>query len=133
MPRQTSNNSSQRRNYSNTTPTIYDRKISSTQIPSHQTVDINGPGIFNSMKQGIGLGMGSEIGHRVIGSFLGPSQTQNQNQSQHLPLEHQILYAKCIEKNDSFPEICKPFLTKDKSVWKQCMEKNNFNHLECTQ
>ncbi len=133
MPRQASNNSSNQRNFSSTTPTIYERKISSssnitpqTQF-SHQTVEHQGPGIWSSMKQGIGFGMGSEMGHRLIGSFLGP-----RIEAQHLPPEHQNLYTQCLEKNKDFPEICKPFLTKDKSSWKLCMETSQFNHLKCT-
>lgn len=134
MPRQTSNNSSPRRT-STSTPTIYERKISSTpsreqQSYSKQAVEYQGPGIFSSIKQGIGLGMGSEIGHRVVNSFLAPSQV---NQVDYLPMDYQLIYKQCLEKNKDFPEICKPFQTKDKSLWKACMEKNTFNHLECSQ
>ncbi len=134
MPRQANNNSSNRRSFSNTTPSIYERKISSTQsqsnsVPSfsHQTIEHQGPGIWSSMKQGIGFGMGSEMGHRIMGSFLG-----QRAEAQHLPPEHQNIYAQCLEKNKEFPEICKPFLTKDKSSWKLCMETAQFNHLKCT-
>lgn len=142
MPRQSSNNSS---NYRSTgtrttrprtldsytaTPTIYDRKISSTQPQtSHQPVEHQAPGILSSMKQGIGFGMGSEIGHRVINSFWGPSYEQ----TKHVPSENEQLYVKCLEKNEGFPEICKPFQTKDKSPWKLCMETADFNHLKCTE
>ena len=129
MPRQTSNNSSPRRT-STSTPTIYERKISSTLSRGQQAVEYQGPGIFSSIKQGIGLGMGSEIGHRVVNSFLGPSQV---NQVNYLPIDHQLIYKQCLEKNKDFPEICKPFQTKEKSLWKACMEKNTFNHLECSQ
>lgn len=143
MPRQTSNNSSPRRT-STSTPTIYERKISSTpsrgqQSYSQQAVEYQGPSIFSSIKQGIGLGMGSEIGHRVVNSFLGPSQVNQVsqvsqvNQVDYLPMESQLIYKQCLEKNKEFPEICKPFQTKDKSLWKACMEKNTFNHLECSQ
>ncbi len=136
MPRQTSNNSSNHRNFSNTTPTIYERKISSsTPQYSHQTIEHQGPGIWGSMKQGIGLGMGSEMGHRIINSVLGPSQVQQQatyKEAAHLPSKEQLVYAQCIEKNQEFKEICKPFLTKDLSSWKLCMETAQFNHLKCT-
>jgi membrane protease subunit (stomatin/prohibitin family) len=139
MPRQANNNSSNRRSFSNTTPTIYDRKISSTPTPqtySHQTVEHQGPGIWGSMKQGIGLGMGSEMGHRIMNSVLGPpahnQQQTTYKEAQHLPPAHQNLYAQCIEKNQDFKEICKPFLTKDSSSWKLCMETAQFNHLKCT-
>jgi hypothetical protein len=83
------------------------------------------------MKQGFGLGAGSEVGHRVVGSLLGPSATQQhmmdsmkQSPIQSAPYYASESYQQCLEYNKDKKEVCIPFLSKDKSPWTQCMEMN---------
>lgn len=82
------------------------------------------------MKDGVGLGMGSAIGHRIIGSFFGPPS------SNAVPIEKPFYassnYTQCIEYNKENPEICRPFLSKDKSPWTLCMEQNFFKADYCS-
>ena len=37
------------------------------------------PTLFDSVKQGFGLGLGSSIGHKVVDSFMGSSNKTNSN------------------------------------------------------
>lgn len=96
--------------------------------------------IFQSMKDGIGLGMGSAIGHRIIGGFFGPSTSSPPStpstSSNSLPIEKPFYasqsYTQCVEYNKENPEICRPFLSKDKSPWTLCMEQNFFKADYCS-
>ena len=99
------------------------------------------PSVWQSMKQGFGFGAGSEVGHRIVGNMLSPPQ---QNKVEVDPSSKQIetqtqtpyyaseSYRQCIEYNNDHKEICKPFLSKDKSPWTQCMEMNFFRNDLCT-
>ena len=98
------------------------------------------PTIWQSMKQGFGLGAGSEVGHRVMGSLLGPSSSPASPASlSSIPLsapgapyfasEH---YQQCVEYNKEKPEVCQPFMSKDKSPWTLCMEANFYRADLCS-
>jgi hypothetical protein len=99
--------------------------------------------IFQSVKDGVGLGMGSAIGHRIIGGIFGstnppampppaiPSISAPPLQPQQ-PYYASEQYTQCLEQNQNFPDVCKPFLSKDKSPWKQCMEQNFYKADYCT-
>ncbi len=109
--------------------------IPSLPAPLHATQ----PTVWQSMKQGFGLGAGSEVGHRVIGSFLGPSATQQQMidsmKSQQIPTAPYYAsenYTQCLEVNKERPEVCKPFLSKEKSPWTHCMEMNYYRSDLCS-
>jgi hypothetical protein len=40
-------------------------------------------------------------------------------------------YIQCVEANKEKPEVCKPFLSKEKSPWTQCMEMNFYRSDLC--
>ncbi len=98
-----------------------------------------GPSIFQSMKDGVGLGMGSAIGHRIVGSLFGstnPSTMPPPMPSPTAVIPEKPYYAsdsyiQCIQENREKPDICKPFLSKEKSPWTICMEENFFRVEAC--
>lgn len=79
------------------------------------------PSIWQSAKEGIGFGAGAEVGRRVVGGVLGSPRVQES--SPHWASKE---YSNCLEYNKTTPEVCRPFLSKDKSPWTQCMEMNFF-------
>jgi len=104
------------------------------QLPS-STPTLPQPTLWQSMKQGIGFGAGSEVGHRVIGNILG-SPTSSSLPPPALPPQN-IYYAseqykQCLEYNQHKKEVCTPLLSKDKSPWTQCMEMNFYRSELCT-
>ena len=132
MPRQTNSN----RSYSQTNkpPTYLPAPKIWHQAPQFMnSLPDNRPSMFQTMKEGVGLGMGSAIGHRIIGGLFGPSyppQAQYLPPSQTTPsLPHE--YAQCILLNEKNQEVCKPFLSKDKSIWKECMESHAYDGELC--
>lgn len=85
-----------------------------------------------SIKDGIGLGIGSSIGHSIARSFgFGAAPIAVSPAGTALPADP--LYMQCLEFNKEFPEACKPFLSKDKSPWKECMETNGFQSRICSE
>lgn len=92
--------------------------------------------MWQSVKDGIGLGAGSAIGQRMVGGILGPSTTHPAVLPEHLPpkpyfaSEH---YIQCLEANPKNVEICRPFLSKDKSPWTLCMEQNFYKADYCSE
>ena len=81
--------------------------------------------MWDSVKQGIGIGAGSEVGHRIMGSLLGPRTTEvHPSIPQTPPYYASESYKQCLEYNKDKKEVCTPFLSKDKSPWTQCMEMN---------
>lgn len=131
MPRQQSSQTKSTSSSLQTRPSVYapPPKIWYSSPPT-----ISQPSIWQSMKQGFGLGAGSEVGHRVMSSFLGPS---SQSMPPPMPSPTQPYYAsdnyiQCVQVNRESPEVCKPFLSKDKSPWTLCMEENFFDAKRCT-
>jgi hypothetical protein len=98
------------------------------------------PSLFQSVKDGVGLGMGSAIGHRIIGGIFGPTNPPTMpppaTPSLAMPPQQPYFaseeYTQCLEQNKNFPDVCKPFLSKDKSPWKLCMEQNFYKHEYCS-
>lgn len=71
------------------------------------------PGFFSAVKDGLGLGFGSAIAHRVVGSVLGSSQyTQVQPQVQVQALEKKNTeYDQCM-KDYNNRDVCEIYLGK---------------------
>lgn len=97
------------------------------------------PSIFQSVKDGVGLGMGSAIGHRIIGGIFGPTSTTTMPApmpSPTQPIEKPYFasdsYIQCIHENREKPQVCIPFLSKEKSPWTVCMEQNFYRANACT-
>lgn len=107
------------------------------------------PSIFQSVKDGIGLGAGSAIGHRIVGSLFGstnptsmpppvpgPTQMAPLAPLAPVPLEKPYYasdnYIACIHENRETPQVCIPFLSKDKSPWTVCMEQNFYRADSCS-
>lgn len=89
------------------------------------------PSVWDSVKQGIGFGAGSEIGHRMMGSLLAPNTPilPSKNHTPHyFESEH---YKPCLEANPQFPDVCKPFQSKEKSPWTLCMVENFYRSELC--
>jgi len=64
MPRQSSS------------PSFHQKKITTMpiRIPEHHNLPaIQKPSFLQTMKEGVALGVGSSIGHRIVGSILGPA------------------------------------------------------------
>lgn len=88
-----------------------------------------------TIKEGVGFGIGSSVGHSIARTFgFGPMvevhTPQNQNQA---PYYCSPEYEQCVRLNKDKPEVCRPYLTKDKSPWKECMEMNGFNVNTCSE
>jgi len=63
------------------------------------------PSFLQTMKEGVALGMGSSIGHRIVGSFMGP---MNPPIKEHVPVLKNIEYEKCMEEyNDK--AVCETY------------------------
>lgn len=102
------------------------------------------PGFGQILKEGIGFGAGSAIGQRIVGSIFGPP-TVNIRQEPPAPavapspvsrpeIPHYASesYKACLEHTKNDVETCRPFLSKDKSPWTQCMEMNFYQKEYCT-
>jgi hypothetical protein len=93
-------------------------------------------GLFQSMKEGVGLGIGSSIGHSIARSFgIGaptvPTYSSPLGPAVGLPPNPE--FTKCLEANKDKPQVCQPFLSKDKSPWKECMELNGYQAHTCSE
>ena len=98
------------------------------------------PSIFQSVKDGVGLGVGSAIGHRIVGSLFGPTNPPAMPPPMPTPTAipekpHYASdsYIQCIHENREKPNVCTPFLSKDKSPWTICMEENYYRIESCQQ
>ena len=62
-------------------PSMPERKI--TTMPLDNTKNLPAliperPSFLQTMKEGVALGLGSSLGHRLVGSIMGPATVQNQ-------------------------------------------------------
>lgn len=100
---------------------------------------VAGPTIFQSVKDGVGLGVGSAIGHRLVGSIFGstnpttmpPPMSSSASMIPEKPYYASDSYIQCVQENREKPDVCKPFLSKEKSPWTICMEDNFFRVDAC--
>jgi hypothetical protein len=65
------------------------------------------PTFGQTVKEGLGLGLGSAIGHRVVGAVLGPPTIQTQVQA---PAQKpDDLWQRCLERTNFDVEKCEVF------------------------
>ncbi len=65
------------------------------RIPEHRNLPAlipEKPSFLQTMKEGVALGVGSSIGHRLVGAILGPLQT-----SQVQPVDKKEEYEQCMK------------------------------------
>ena len=98
------------------------RRRTSKSVPSRptssvpQSVKVEGPGVADSIKTGIGFGLGSAMAHSAIDSMFGknttgaqvqnPSEDQTQSQSKDMCAPLFIKYIDCIKDNDKYHPLC---------------------------
>jgi len=70
MPRRSSSPSAPQRKIT-TMPLVIDYKKNLPAVIPEK------PSFLQTMKEGVALGVGSSIGHRVVGALLGPATVQN--------------------------------------------------------
>jgi len=51
------------------------------------------PSLFQTVKEGVAFGVGSSIGHRIVGAFMGPSNVQTKD-------KRQDEYEQCLKQHD---------------------------------
>jgi hypothetical protein len=79
-------------------PSLYQKKII-TPLPIDNKKNLpapilsNKPSFLQTMKEGVALGVGSSIGHRLIGSILGPANVA-------VPSVKNNEYEQCMKDNN---------------------------------
>ena len=70
------------------------------------------PSFFQTVKEGIALGVGSSIGHRLVGAVLGPlQQTEYKDHTEHTKhTKHTKEYEQCMKEHDK--AVCEQILLK---------------------
>ena len=144
MPRQNSSSSSSRPSLPppklwHQAPPRYSPAPTLPALPSSPMQVQSKTGLFQSVKEGVGLGIGSSIGHSIARSFgigaptaptfsspLGPAMGSP-------PSYVRPEYTQCLEANKDKPQVCQPFLSKDKSPWTECMELNGYQANTCSE
>ena len=140
MPRQSSSSS----NRSIPPPKLWHQapaRYSPPPVPSFSAPPVqvqSKTGIMQTIKEGVGLGIGSSIGHSIARSFgfgaptaptfsspLGPAMSPP-------PSSTRPEYLQCLEVNKEKPQVCQPFLSKEKSPWTECMELNGYQASTCS-
>lgn len=141
MPRQSSSSSSSRSSLPppklwHQAPTRY----TPPPVPSYTPPPVqvqSKTGLLQSVKEGVGLGIGSSIGHSIARSFGFGAPTMptftNPLGPQMPPAYVRPEYTQCIEANKEKPQVCQPFLSKDKSPWTECMELNGYQVSTCSE
>jgi hypothetical protein len=139
MPRQNSSSSSSS-NRSLPPPKLWHQ----APFPSLPALPLKSPvqvqsktSLFQSVKEGVGLGIGSSIGHSIARGFGFGAPTSPTFSS---PLGPQMPppytrpeYTQCLEANKDKPQVCTPFLSKEKSPWTECMELNGYQVNTCSE
>ena len=86
-------------------------------FPAPQSVKVEGPGVADSIKTGVGFGLGSAMAHSAFDSMFGknttggiqvqnPSEAQSQNQSKDMCAPLFIKYIDCVNDNDKYHPMC---------------------------
>ena len=75
---------------------IHEKKIPSLPVP----VNSQRPSFLQTMKEGLALGVGSSIGHRIVSAAFGVPPSSSEE------------YEQCMKKYDDIA-ACKRFLGKD--------------------
>lgn len=115
-----------RQKYSKTPPPP--RKIpnmpnvnNTNNVPNIPNTQNQTPSFLGTMIQGVALGSGSSIGHKLVDSiFSGKSEPKKENNCNDLDI-HIIQFNKCMETNDNNFQECKPIL----DIYFNCKELKN--------
>ena len=89
-------------------------------------------GLLQSVKEGVGLGIGSSIGHSIARSFGFGAPTAPTYSPSAPTYPARAEYTQCLEANKDSPNVCTPFLSKEKSTWTECMELNGYQVNTCS-
>ena len=135
MPRQSNSSSSPSYRSSLPPPKLWHqappRYSVPTPLPTNPVQVQSKTGLFQSVKEGVGLGIGSSIGHSIARSFgfgmptIAPMPSSPQ-------ISQRPEYTQCLEANKDKPQVCTPFLSKEKSPWTECMELNGYQVNTCS-
>jgi len=75
-------------------PSLYEKKTAPMKMPQHKNLPAiipQRPSFLQTIKEGVALGVGSSIGHRIVGAVLGSS-------TPHIPLNTKNEeYEKCMK------------------------------------
>jgi hypothetical protein len=87
---------------------MYKKKSNIKNIPpkqlSHNNVTVESPSILDSMKQGLGFGFGSAIGHKAVDSIFNSSENKTESKEPvNILSSSQLfdLYNKCLEEKSN--------------------------------
>ena len=86
-----------------TTALVYDNKKT---LPA---LIVPKPSFLQTMKEGVALGIGSSIGHRVVGAFMGPSGPIIPPIKEHVPTLMNREYEQCMEEYDD-KAVCEKYI-----------------------
>jgi len=130
MPRQSNSSSASHRSLPppklwHQAPPMYSSPTAPLQVQSKT-------GLLQSVKEGVGLGIGSSIGHSIARSFGFGSPTPPTYSPPTSTYSARAEYTQCLEANKGSPQVCTPFLSKEKSTWTECMELNGYQAHTCS-
>lgn len=87
------------------------------------------------VKEGIGFGAGAEVGRTAVQGLFGLFKSSNQTMPPPAAIQPPHFadpnYKQCMEYTKNDEATCRPFLSKDSSPWKQCMEANFYQKEYC--
>jgi hypothetical protein len=144
MPRSSSNSrsssSSSSSRQSMPPPKLWHQAAPMSYTPTPKAAQ---PSFGQIVKEGVGFGAGAEIGRTAIqsafGLFRSSPQTMPPPTSQapvvqipEIPSYASESYRVCLETTKNDATTCRPFLSKEKSPWTQCMEMNFYQKEYCT-
>lgn len=99
------------------------------------------PSFGQIVKEGVGFGAGAEIGRTAIQSAFGLFRSSSQTTAPpaaplpapvpEIPSYVSEGYKTCLEHTQNDVATCRPFLSKEKSPWTQCMEMNLYQKEYC--
>jgi hypothetical protein len=101
------------------------------------------PSFGQIVKEGVGFGVGAEIGRTMFQSAFGLFRGQSQVmpppvhqtpvvQIPEIPSYASDSYRACLEATKNDDTTCRPFLSNERSPWTQCMEMNFYQKEYCT-
>jgi len=95
-------------------PSFHEKKIVTMPIRNKEQRNIPAiipqrPSFLQTMKEGVALGIGSSIGHRVVGAFMGPSGAIIPPIKEHVPALMNREYEQCMEEYDD-KAVCEKYI-----------------------
>ena len=99
------------------TPQASAQPSKTPQASAHPSeLNLKGPSIGDSIKTGVGFGVGSAVAHKAIDGLMGSSNSYEStstplNSSEYQPQNEQcgsifLKYIECVDKNDKFHPLC---------------------------